>query len=120
MSVQAPAIAIFRGMLNYSELTEEGHMRNLAILMSLALTACGTSQYGMYNASTGQEVVCRTPTYYIMPAELHIRVADECMRACRRHGFVRADGDSNIAVKPAEEVSISEDAKPYIPTACLP
>jgi hypothetical protein len=71
----------------------------------------------MDNPQTGQQVMCVSGDYTFEEGALQLRIADQCMQACARHGFKLTDRTYADRVRPSAP---DEDVKPYIPAACLP
>jgi len=88
------------------------------LLMGISAGCYRRDHIPMRNPDTGQEVVCYTGEYTMLPGDAQIRIAEQCMRACARYGFKRQTGNpyaDNVQPKAPDE-----DVKKDIPSACLP
>ena len=72
----------------------------------------------MRNPDTGQEVVCYSGWYSFEEGGPEVRIAEQCIDACNRYGFLLFTGN-RYADHPHPH-DPDEDVKPFIPAPCLP
>jgi hypothetical protein len=93
---------------------------SVQLAVAITLVGCGPGirdEFPMYNATTGQEVMCYSGYYQFEEGAPQLRIAYQCRSACERHGFKLKNANDYYTPRPHAP---DEDMKEFIPPECLP
>ena len=94
-------------------------LKSIALVGTMLISGCGTrDEFPMHNPATGQDVVCHSGRYGFEEGLPQMRIAIQCIQACKQYGYRRTTGNP-YADAPNPNAPDS-DVRQEIPPQCQP